>query len=243
MPGQWGFIYFAPGSSNNAINHAIIKNGTTGLRADSLVSSSPVLTINNTEIKNMSAIGIDARGSSLKAYNTEISNCGLYSVSLRWGGNYSFAHCTFANYWSIMNISSIRSTPSLLLNNYYEDINGFQINRNLDEATFTNCIIYGNLVTEVSFQNGNQSNFNYQFDHCLLKLDNSVNLSTPEFINCIRNENPNFVDLFEYNFNIDSISPARYSGNSSALNEFILMSDKNGVLRTSPPDIGAYQYN
>ena len=58
-------------------------------------------------------IGIDARGSSLKAYNTEISNCGLYSVSLRWGGNYSFAHCTFANYWSIMNISSIRSTPSL----------------------------------------------------------------------------------------------------------------------------------
>ena len=89
-------------------------------------------------------------------------------------------------------------------------------------------------VTEVSFQNGNQSNFNYQFDHCLLKLDNSVNLSTPEFINCIRNENPNFVDLFEHNFNIDSISPARYSGNSSALNEFILMSDKNGVLRTSP---------
>ena len=142
-----------------------------------------------------------------------------------------------------MNISSIRNTPSLLLNNYYEDINGFQINRDLDEATFTNCIIYGNLVTEVSFQNGNQSNFNYQFDHCLLKLDNSVNLSTPEFINCIRNENPNFVDLFEYNFNIDSISPARYSGNSSALNEFILMSDKNGVLRTSPPDIGAYQYN
>ena len=243
MPGQWGFIYFAPGSSNNSINHAIIKNGTTGLRADSLVSSSPVLTINNTEIKNMSAIGIDARGSSLKAYNTEISNCGLYSVSLRWGGNYSFAHCTFANYWSILNISSIRNTPSLLLNNYYEDINGFQVNRDLDEATFTNCIIYGNLVTEVSFQNGNQSNFNYQFDHCLLKLDNSVNLSTPEFINCIRNENPNFVDLFEHNFNIDSISPARYSGNSIALNEFILMSDKNGVLRTSPPDIGAYQYN
>ena len=58
MPGQWGFIYFAPGSSNNSINHAIIKNGTTGLRADSLVSPSPVLTINNTEIKNMSAIGL-----------------------------------------------------------------------------------------------------------------------------------------------------------------------------------------
>ena len=54
---------------------------------------------------------------------------------------------------------------------------------------------------------------------------------------------PNFVNLFEHNFNIDSISPARYSGNSSALNEFILMSDKNGVLRASPPDIGAYQYN
>ena len=51
-----------------------------------------------------------------------------------------------------------------------------------------------------------------------------------------------FCCLFEHNFNIDSISPARYSGNSSALNEFILMSDKNGF-RTSPPDIGAYQYN
>ena len=87
-----GDLRFCPGSSNNSINHAIIKNGTTGLRAD-FVSSS-VLTINNTEIKNMSAIGIDARGSSLRAYNTEISNCGLYSVSLRWGGNYSFAHCT-----------------------------------------------------------------------------------------------------------------------------------------------------
>ena len=53
MPGQWGFIYFAPGSSNNSINHAIIKNGTTGLKTDSLVSSSPVLTINNTEIKKI----------------------------------------------------------------------------------------------------------------------------------------------------------------------------------------------
>ena len=66
-----------------------------------------------------------------------------------------------------MNISSIRNTPSLLLNNYYEDINGVQVNRDLDEATFINCIIW-KPVTEVSFQNGNQSNFNYQFDHCLL---------------------------------------------------------------------------
>ena len=166
IPGQWDRIWLLPGSIDNQINYAIIRNGNVGIQVDTVYNSNPTVTINNTIIENMSAIGILGQGAKITAYNTIVKKCGQYSVACNIGGNYNFTHCTFANYWNYNN----RNTPSLLLNNYYEGSDGNLYVRDLESANFTNCIIEGSLTTEVSFQQQESAQFNYNFNHCIKEL-------------------------------------------------------------------------
>ncbi|MFW6104035.1 MAG: right-handed parallel beta-helix repeat-containing protein [Bacteroidota bacterium] len=120
IPGQWDGIWLMPGSSNNVINYTNIKNAVIGIQVDSLGNNdSPTLALSNSKVEHMTYAGVFARGTSIKAYNNVISDCGQYAVALTQGGSYEFYHTTMANYWS----GSTRSTPALLLNNYYTDTN------------------------------------------------------------------------------------------------------------------------
>ena len=65
LPGQWDRIRFIPGSVDNEINYAIIKNGTTGIHADTVANNNPTVKINNTIISNMSSIGILGQGAKI----------------------------------------------------------------------------------------------------------------------------------------------------------------------------------
>ena len=47
-------------------------------------------------------------------------------------------------------------------------------------ANFTNCIIDGSLSTEVSFQEQELGEFNYTFDHCLIKLDPTIDIDNED---------------------------------------------------------------
>ena len=148
VAGQWDRIWLSAGSTNNEINNSIIRNGTIGIHVDSVASSEPTLEVNNTIIDNMSDIGILAQGSHVIGENNVVTDCGRYSVVLNIGGKYDFKHCTFANYWSY----NSRSTASILLNNFYEDINGTIQLRDLTQANFTNCILSGSLTHEIDLQ-------------------------------------------------------------------------------------------
>ena len=233
IPGQWDRIWLIPGSIDNEINYAIIKNGNIGIHADtvSLTSNNPTVTINNTIIENMSGIGVLGQGAHITANNTVISKCGQYAVACNIGGTYNFTHCTFANYWNYSN----RNTPSILLNNYYEGADGEIYSINLDEANFTNCIIYGNLSTEVSFQEHKDKTFNYTFDHCLIKLDPTINTDNEHYENVIINQSPKFVDNLESNFHLKEDSPTIDAGIGPS------DSDIEGNPRSNP-DIGAYEF-
>ncbi|MEG1909901.1 MAG: hypothetical protein RR190_02915, partial [Bacteroidales bacterium] len=110
VAGQWGRIWLSAGSKDNEINYALIKNGTVGIWADTLANNNPTLLINNTIIKNMSAVGLLAQGSSIRGSNLVISNCQTASLALTLGGNYSFYQSTFTNYWA----GNLKTTYSLL---------------------------------------------------------------------------------------------------------------------------------
>ena len=237
IPGQWDRIWITPGSINNEINYAIIKNGNIGIHADTVYNSNPTVTINNTIIKNMSGIGILGQGASINATNTIISKCGQYSIACNIGGYYNFTHCTFANYWDF---SSRRTTPSILLNNYYEGANGEIYARDLHEANFTNCIIDGSLSTEVSFQQNEYKEFNYSFNNCLIKLDPIINTNNnTHYENTIINQLPKFTNKTENDFHLTEESPAIDAGNNSTLGTI----DIEGNLRNdNGPDIGAYEF-
>ena len=232
IPGQWDRIWLMPGSINNTIDYAIIKNGNIGIHADTVGNNNPTVIINNTIIENMSGIGILGQGANIEANNTVVSKCGQYAVACNIGGTYNFTHCTFANYWDYNH----RNTPSILLNNYYEGADGDIYVRDLLAANFTNCIIDGSLSTEVSFQENEEKAFNYTFDHCLIKLDPTIGTDNSHYENAIINQSPKFKDNTESDFHLTEGSPAIDAGSPT-----INFDDLEGNIRNTP-DIGAFEF-
>jgi hypothetical protein len=253
-PGQWygyyrndsteyltGGIHFWQGSTNNIINHAIIKNGVKGIQVDYVgESDQPTLTLSNSIIKNMSSIGLLAQTSTLLVSNTVIANCGYYAVVLGYGGQYEFYHSTIGNYYEF----DSRSTESLVFNNYYtvDDVNtAFDFS-----AIFGNCIVYGNLTNEfiTDFDTTGGAQFGFLFDHCMLKLDDDYDTSNDAIFKDIIRDNdslPNFVDTYEGDYRLDTLSAAKDKG--STYYSTFYPNDQDGINRTDDgkPDLGAYE--
>ncbi len=235
VAGQWGRIWFFATSKDHEINYAIIKNGTVGLHVDTIGSTlAPTLTIRNTVIKNMSIAGLFAQGSHVVAENLIIADCGEHAAVLALGGTYDFKHCTFANYQSVNN----RRTPTLVLNNYYEDIDGIIQIREMESFTIANSIIYGGLQEEISLDFYPGTNPSYTFDHCLIRTQIEVN--TPQFANVIKNLNPQFRNTLQGDYRLKDDSPAIGAGNPgiSAVVPFDIL----GNDRSDRSDLGAVQY-
>lgn len=243
LPGQWNRIWLYPGSVNNEIDHAIIRNGETGIQVDTLgLSSNPTLKMSNSLIYNMTKVGLLAQGSNVEAANCVIANCGSYAVSLSLGGSYDFRHCTLGNYWQ-----GFQKESGLLLNNYYIDINNKLQERPLMKAYFGNCVIYGIGEDEITLDKSpKNSAFNYTFDHCVLKT--TLPVSDPvHFINSIRNEEPYFKDPIMFDYEPDStLSSVINKGSLNVIQEsvFNLESDIMSRSRISDtaPDLGAYEF-
>ena len=243
IPGQWNGIYLSPLSKDNKINFAVIKNGSIGIQADTVNGINPTLILKNTWIRNMSQMGLFGRGASIEAYNCIISNCGTYCAALTMGGSYQFFHCTIGNFW--MSGSNNRKTPALLVNNWFQAASLAVIPRDLVMANFYNCIVYGNAVNEVVMSKNDQGQFNFKFDHCLLKADAEKTSTTgPEFISCIANSDPIFKNS-SYDYNLEKDSPALQKGDMTVVtNHFSdLSTDLVAFDRsTGPaPDMGALE--
>ena len=244
--GEWNSIWLYAGSVNNEIHGALIKNGNIGIRVDSLsANSNPNLILTNTIVENMAGVGLLSFEATIDAYNCVFGNAGQYSAALTRGGDYDFYHCTFGNYW----INGNRQTPALLLNNQAEG-DGSVFTFDLNHAYFGNCIVYGNNQTEVGIDRNNASTFNFEFDHCLMRIDlndeEGVDVSNlSEFHDITYNEDPEFVDPTEQSFELDTLSPAFNTGDISITNtDFgILGTDVIGNSRPfgSGPDLGAYE--
>lgn len=244
IPGQWGQvyggIYLTQTSIDNHINHAIIKNGTVGIVVDSNTNENPTLLIENTQILNMSYIGLLAQDARVVANNLVVGNCGDHAVALRYGGDYTFQHCTFANFWS----GKPRSRSVLLLNNHFK-VDGTTYVRDFT-ALIENTIVYGSLDEEVDIDADESQPFNYHFDHCVLKRDTNE-LDDPEHYTSIVlnpaspivdgvSRHPLFLDFTE-DYRLYEQSKARDQGKESEV-----LFDIEGNGRIGPPDIGAYEY-
>ncbi len=241
-PGQWDGIYFVMGSKDNTMNYCEVKNAIIGIQVDTLASlNQPTLTISNSKILNMNAAGLYAQGSTVKAWNCIFANCGQFAVALTIGGSYEFYHCTLYNTWYYTN----RQTPSLLLNNYYEDIHGNYQVRPLEKATFANCIIYGNKETEIAIDNYPSSPvFNYEFKNCLIKAGSDLSTNNSQnWINIFKNENPQLVDPNENNFELDSLSFCINKGDLNIGAQFIWDFNGNSRISDNQPDLGAFEWH
>ncbi|MCF6296156.1 MAG: hypothetical protein L3J25_10785 [Flavobacteriaceae bacterium] len=242
VPGQWQTIWLFNGSTDNDINHATIKNSTVGILSDGNQDDNTKLTLTNTQIYNSSNFGILGRGTSINGENVVINNSGQSSFAGTYGGSYNFAHSTFANYWN----NSFRQFPSVLLNNFIVDEENTTFTNPLDEANFTNCIIYGNDNPELILDKDDSETFNFKLTNCLIRFDNSSGNFTGDvydfdnaalYENVIFNEDPEFFDPNNNMLQIPNGSPADGFGIIFGN----LTSDILNTTRSATPDLGAYE--
>lgn len=240
-PGQWRFIWLSSLSKDNLIDWAEIKNGTIGVLCDSFGGSpNPTVRITNTKIKNMTLAGVFGRCSSVHGDNLEISNCAQYCVAIAYGGSCQFRQCTFANYWNISN----RTTPAVVVNNWYEIDDFTNEVRDLTSANFYNCIVWGDkeneLVLDSITTSGEQ--FNCRFESTLIRTDQPTGSFAhfDIFTQQIKNTDPQFVSLGDFNYRLQATSPVRNianPGNAVPSNDL----DNYNRFSDGQPDLGCYE--
>jgi hypothetical protein len=249
LPDQWNGILIFSGSKNNQLDYVNIRNANIGLQVGTLEhEGTAAVKIANTRIENMAYAGIFALRSKITAYNTVITNCGFYATALLVGGEYEFYHTTIANYWGGFQAKP-RKTSSLTISNLvkFAKADGTEnvFTGDLKKAHFGNCIIYGNnpIELELGFQPDNQ--FNYYFDHCIIQLPDTFNISDRNRYNNVwkgKDFVPKFKDPYKnLDFQLDTLSPAKDRG--SAVYSRLFPFDKRGMDRTldDGPDLGAYE--
>lgn len=231
VPGQWQGIWMLTSGACN-IDNAIIKNGSFGVRCDTVGTAGLGLTITNSIIENMTSLGMYGNsGAKIDAVNCLVDNIGQYCLAITVGGEYNFNHCTFANDWSY----SDRQTPVALITNWYEASPGNNIVRPLD-LVFNNSIIFGLQDNEMTLDLQTGSILNYSFTNCNIKTDG--NTSGPEYVSCIINQNPTFVDAINQDYHLYNTSNCINAGNLIGG----VTNDLDGTARDGSPDIGCYEY-
>jgi hypothetical protein len=242
VPGQWQTIWLFNGSTNNIFDHVTIKNSTVGLLSEGNQDDVSKLNITNTQIYNSSNFGILGRATSISAENLVINNSGQSSFAGTFGGRYNVVHSTLANYWN----NSFRQFPSVLLNNYLVDADNITFTNPLEEANFTNTIIYGNDNPELLLDKDNDDTFNFKFTNCLIRFNDSSNNFTGDqydfdnvalYENVVFNEDPEFLEPYLNKLQIPNGSPSDGFGIVAGN----LFSDILGTMRTTSRDLGAYE--
>lgn len=249
VPDQWNGIVLYSGSHENVLNYATIKNANIGLQVGTLEDDGYAsLSMSNSKIENMAYAGLFAIKSKIGGYNNIIANCGYYAAALLIGGEYEFYHTTIANYWGNYG-SGVRTTPSVVISNVLivEGSDGNEVSYcgDLTKAFFGNSIIYGNMTSEIELGDNGENDFNYKFDHCILKAPDTLDVSNSTYFVDVMvgsEYDPQFIDVYDdYNYQLDTLSPAKDIGQTaySKLYPVDLLNES----RTSDdgPDLGAYE--
>lgn len=239
-PGQWGGIVFLQNSKDNSIDYADIRNANVGIYLGTPDDDAdPDLMLTNTRIENIGGnaaipsidslvqpgYGILAISSDLYAKNVLINNCQINVAAHLAGGNYTYEHCTFANF----SFDFFRREPMLVFSDNL--IIGNTLLTDDLQLSMTNSIVWGSLSEELLFSDSEDAAiFDITFNNNILKT-NFIDLGTNNFV-----EDPRFFDPGEYDYSLDTLSPAKDAGVSIGV-----LLDHDGKVRDDMPDLGAFE--
>jgi hypothetical protein len=241
VSGQWAALVFTAGSTGNEVDYAVIEDARLGIGVDSAAD----LRIRNTKI-------INAQGSALSASysRVEADNCLFYtdgrdanSVSLNFGGNYTFRYCTMVSYGNV--------GESLAMNNYrcYDGLACKNLKVNALAASFKNSIIFGSGKDEITLGDAsggkNADLFSYNLENCIVRVGDLLKPTAfPNFLNNCKNclqptsKDRLFKNADKDNYELDSLSVA----DKKAMPIPNLLIDLLGKPRdATQPDIGCYE--
>ncbi len=240
IPDQWEGVWFLASSHKNLLNYCSIRNAKIGIQIGVLgETEQPDLIIRNSIIDNHSYAGIFAINSVLHAENSVFSNAGTYTSALVAGGDYSFIHCTFPNYFTHLS----RNSAGFVFSNNITYLD--EVFDNDLELFAGNCIIYGTQSNEVGIGIKSDPIFEYKFENCLIRQDDGFpeTDTTGKFSEVIFSIDPKFksTEFYNYSFMLDTLSPAKDIG-SPTLGQIVPMDLlQNSRFNDKGPDLGAYE--
>lgn len=267
IPAQWDGLFFGTSSFDNELHFTLIRNGISGLTFAESTPDRKKMTISNSQIKNMDGNVLWSANCYIEASGTEFSNASKHLVILA-GGKYRFSHCTMANYMSVGLISNNigRFEKCLTLSDCIpdeKDENNDVRTFPLQQAYFDNCIIDGDMsvdttlyggeisfLTGENYVNGHDEQFNYRFNHCVVKTRKTENErfmevlfdKSPTYIKSSRQNEDNRYD-YVYDFRLDEKSVGIGKADRSISEQYPV--DRFGINRLNSeqgPSIGAYEY-
>jgi hypothetical protein len=232
VSGQYYGIFFRE-ALPSSIDYAIIKNGTSGvhLYSEDPSNSGYTLTMTNTIIQNQARYGVFIySGAKVKAENCIVSKNGTHALLVLEGGDFNFNHCDLLGYGS-------STSPAVGLSNFYNDYQTSTTNvGSINEGVLYNCVVTGNLATEIAMDTIQMAgvNLNFDFRNCLIKSETK---QTDAFYESIFwNNNPLFTDPTTYDFSFTTSSILNSNGFATSV-----VTDIFGNPRNNPPDIGAIE--
>lgn len=236
VPGQWGGMYFLADSYNNHLENVHVRNAVRGMTFYRSNPQNKKAILKNTMVHNTSDYGVLATNSNVKAENCLFTNSGGAVLTLE-GGQYSFIHCTIANYYRW----AARQAEALVL----KDFTDTEDKTSLLQCDFVNSIIYGSFSNELLLESQNVEGLNYQFKNSLIKGRVSDN---EWFDNVVWNEDPLFKDLnankmYYYDFDLIENSSAIDKADRSYSISVPYDMKGRSRLQDSNPDIGCYEWS
>lgn len=248
VPGQWGGllggIFIMGGDQTQAVfNNALIKNGTTGIRADSAWNSTPMVELHNVILTNHSRVSLYGGYSNIQGTNVAVGPSGVYGF-YALGGAYRFDHSTFLNSWGF----SSRGGTAVGLVNFFEDAQSTRYNRAIS-AHFTNSFFGGTLPSELAMGIEPSSTFDVLYENCAMKIEPNPEAghydlsNTDMFAGCEFNLNWPFtkselIPADQWKFKPDSTSILQGQAIGTPLSP---TQDLEGTTRATPAAIGALE--
>lgn len=232
--GQWGGIWFNWPTHSNFIEHALIKNGTVGIYCDTLSGdpNQPNVRISKTHIRNMSFDGVAGRYSTIEMTNSISANCGRYTFLGSFGGDYTLYNNTF--YCDSRDFS--RQGPTFGYTNQNRDAFGRVLGTYPIRFRFINNIVEGtNREGEIGNDlDANKVDAGSVVDYNMLQTQNAFYFGSGS--NNLDTDSLKFIDVASYNFQLDTLSPAKDKGFELAIPD-----DHFNRPRIDKPDLGAFE--
>jgi hypothetical protein len=239
-PGEWGGIFFLPGSTGSVLDYAVLRNcgnGSAGVPAALYAAGGASLQLKHVTVENSIGYGLICFGAQVRAENSLFHTCGAQALAIFEGGQYDFLNCNFINFGTDK-VSHI-DNPTVAVLNYRKVSETEYVVGNLLPSSFVNCVIWGSLENEMVLDKLDAAGYDLTLEHCLIKKKISED-PIPGYVSQqgnIINQDPIFSDQAKWNYRLQANSPLINTGKTITISK-----DLDDNVWVPPFDIGCYQF-
>ena len=246
--GSWNGIYLQTETPKTYLfSYVDILSGNVGLMISSTCTDPlPKLTMDGCRIHNHTKYGLALLNTDAVVTNSEISNCAAYCVYCE-GGKHDFIHTTIASYFGYTNIriQSVEKEETAAV--YIDNLSKTAPQTN---TSFINSIITGYRTNQIVLATPLDRFYPGMFVGNYLKTDTltlphaaeNTYWQKTDTAKVFVNDFYKYKEYVYYDFRLDSLSPARNIGDSTAALPY--PTDREGMSRAlMRPDAGCYQYH